>query len=93
MPADADTDNIYMVTVKASAGTDMATTHDVTITVTDVEEMAPEMSLLERYDANGNDQIDKSEALMAIEDYIFDGILTKDQALRGHNPLPLRIRD
>ena len=38
MPADNNTDNIYMVTVKASAGTDMAT-HEVTVTVTDVDEV------------------------------------------------------
>ena len=38
MPADADTDNIYMVTVKAAAGGEMDT-HAVTITVTNVDEM------------------------------------------------------
>ena len=37
MPADANSDNIYMVTVKASAGTDMDT-HEVTVTVTNVDE-------------------------------------------------------
>ena len=36
-PADADTDNTYMVTVKASADGEMATL-DVTVTVTDVED-------------------------------------------------------
>ena len=35
MPADADTDNVYMVTVKATSGSEMAT-QNVTITVTDV---------------------------------------------------------
>ena len=39
-PADANTDNTYMVTVKADDGTYMDT-HDVAVTVTDVEEMAP----------------------------------------------------
>ena len=38
MPADANTDNTYMVTVKADDGTSMDT-HDVTVTVTNVEEM------------------------------------------------------
>ena len=38
MPADADTDNVYMVTVKASDGTDMAT-NVVTVTVTNVDEV------------------------------------------------------
>ena len=37
-PMDEDTDNTYMVTVKASYGTDMAT-RDVTVTVTDVDEL------------------------------------------------------
>ena len=36
-PADADTDNVYMVTVKANDGT-YSDTHDVTITVTNVDE-------------------------------------------------------
>ena len=35
MPADANNDNVYMVTVKAASGTEMAT-RDVSITVTDV---------------------------------------------------------
>ena len=37
MPADADTDNIYMVTVKADDGT-YSDTQDVAVTVTNVEE-------------------------------------------------------
>ena len=36
-PADADTDNTYMVTVKADDGTYMDT-HDVMVTVTNVDE-------------------------------------------------------
>ena len=38
IPVDNNTDNIYMVTVKASAGTAMDT-HVVTVTVTDVDEV------------------------------------------------------
>ena len=37
-PADANTDNAYMVTLKASDGTH-TDTHDVTVTVTDVDEL------------------------------------------------------
>ena len=37
-PADANTDNVYMVTVKANDGTSLDT-HDVTVTVTNVDEM------------------------------------------------------
>ena len=40
MPMDEGMDNTYMVTVKASYGTDMAT-RDVTVTVTDVDELGP----------------------------------------------------
>ena len=39
-PADADTDNVYMVTVVASDGT-YSDTHDVTVTVTNVDEAPP----------------------------------------------------
>ena len=82
MAADANTDNIYMITVNASDGTYMATPHQVTIMVTDVSEMVPEMSLLDRYDTDGNDQIDKSEVLTAISDYFNQvGGLTKPEVL------------
>ena len=40
MSADADADNIYMVTVEASDGTNMAS-HEVTVTVTDEDDMVP----------------------------------------------------
>ena len=80
MPADDNGDNTYMVTVKASDGTDMDT-YEVTVTVTDEDEEGQADDLLETYDTNDNNRIDKSEALTAIEDYIFGGILTKEQAL------------
>ena len=67
-PTDADTDNVYEVTVEVSDGTntDMA---DVTITVT-VAEDAPQ-TLLERYDADDSGSIEKSEVIHAINDYLF----------------------
>ena len=80
MPADANGDNTYMVTVKASDGTDMDT-YEVTVTVTNEDEEGQADDLLETYDTNDNNRIDKREALTAIEDYIFGGILTKEQAL------------
>ena len=70
MPDDANGDNTYMVTVKASYGTDMDT-HEVTVTVTDEDEEGQADDLLETYDTNDNNRIDKSEALTAIEDYLF----------------------
>ena len=43
MSADADNNNIYMITVNASAGTNMAS-HEVTVTVTDVDEALTSIS-------------------------------------------------
>ena len=68
MPADAD--NMYSVTIQATDETMNIGTKEVTVTVTDVEEMAPEMSLLETYDTNDNDQIDPLELREAIIHYI-----------------------
>ena len=68
--ADDDTDNVYKVTVKASDGTNRDTL-SVTITVTDVDEATtPADPLLDRYDANDNDEIERSEVFAAINDYL-----------------------
>ena len=64
MPADAGTDNTYMVTVTANDAT-----YDVAIMVTDVDDMVP-LTLLDRYDTDGNDQIDRAELREAIIHYI-----------------------
>ena len=77
MPADVDENNTYMVTVKAADGADIDT-HEVIITVTDVDEMAPEMSLLDRYDTNDNDEIDVDELREAITHYILGDIDVDD---------------
>ena len=53
-PADADTDNVYMVTVVASDGT-YFDTHDVTVTVTNVDEEEP-ADPVGRYDKNNKRQ-------------------------------------
>ena len=69
-PADADPDNVYKVTVKASDGTNEDTL-DVTVTVTDVDEdVAPADPLKDKYDANDNDAIERSEVFAAINDYL-----------------------
>ena len=76
-PADADTDNAYMVTVKAEAGGETDSI-DVTITVTDVDdEVVPEMTPLERYDDNDSGRIDKEELVEAIIDYNVNETLEK----------------
>ena len=50
------------------------------VTVSNVQ-VSAQGSLFERYDVNGNMEIDKEEALTAIEDYLFHGIITKDEML------------
>ncbi len=72
-PADADQDNVYEVTVKASDGTNEDTL-DVTVTVADVDEdVAPADPLKDKYDANDNDEIERSEVFAAINDYLDGG--------------------
>ena len=82
MPADANTDNVYMVTVEADDGTYMDTL-DVTVTVSDVDEMTPgDGSLLDRYDTNNNNKIDRAEVGEAIVDYLYgvgDERITRSQ--------------
>ena len=68
-PADADQDNVYEVTVKASDGTNEDTS-DVTITV---EELAPADPLVDKYDVNENGEIERPEVFAAINDYLDGG--------------------
>ena len=69
-PADANMDNTYMVTIMADDGTYM-NTRDVTVRVTDVDEMVTGDDLVDRYDADNSGMIEKSEVLKAINDYLF----------------------
>ena len=84
-PTDADMDNTYMVTVKAEAGGEMAM-QPVTVTVTNVDETTePEPdTLMERYDTNEDGEIQKSEVITAINDYLFGevGIISKADVIR-----------
>ena len=78
--ADDDIDNIYEVTVKASDGTNEDTSA-VTVTVTDVDETPDVFDPLAEYDANNDGEIDKSEVITAINDYLFgmgDDAISKD---------------
>ena len=70
IPADADTDNAYEVTVTASDGnTAVDATIAVTITVTDV---TTGLAIADTYDANEDGMIDGTEVLNAVEDYFND---------------------
>ena len=60
--------NDYMVIVTATDSQGAMDTIDVTIMVTDVDEGDP---LVNRYDANDNGEIEKSEVIKAINDYLF----------------------
>ena len=65
---DADTDNIYMVTVKANDGTNDAE-RDVTIRVTDVDEEVTGDALLDEYDPNGDGTIERADMRRAVGDF------------------------
>ena len=89
--ADADTNNVYEVTLKATEGTN-TDTHEVTVTVTDVDdtEQPPTQptTLLDRYDADDSGDIDQPEVIEAINDYLFGtgtDAITKDQAIEVIN--------
>ena len=78
---DYETKTTYMVTLKVDDGT-YTDTHDVTIRVTDVDEMVvvPVDSLLDTYDKNNNDQIDENELIEAITHYI-SGDIDEDDVI------------
>ena len=78
-PTDDGTDNTYLVTVKASDGTNMAS-HEVTVTVTNVDDTTVGEDLLDRYDADDSGHIDLGEAVDAVLDYQ-DGNLSLSDAV------------
>ena len=79
-PGSADGDNVYSVTLTATAGAN-SDTHDVTVTVTDVDDTGTGSgTLLQRYDADGNNDISDSELQTAILDWS-GGTLTDNEML------------
>ena len=80
-PADADSDNVYMVTLRVSDGTNMGT-RDVTVTVTDL--VNEPMDLMSRYDDNDNAKIDRDEVLDGIEDFFtvpIGSVISREEVL------------
>ena len=82
---DYETKATYSVTVTASDSGGLSDSIDVAITVTDVDEAGTGDPLADRYDANDNGMIEKSEVLKAINDYLFgegDEAISKPEVLR-----------
>ena len=68
-PADADMDNMYMVTVNASDGTNMDELN-VMVTVTDVmDDTGVDDPLLAEYDPDGDGRIEKVDMRRAVADF------------------------
>ena len=80
---DFETKASYSVTVTATDAGGLSDSIDVTIMVTDVEE-----GLLARYDADNSGEIEKEEAIAAINDYLFgegDDAISKADAIEVIN--------
>ena len=79
---DYETKATYSVTVTASDSGGLSDSIDVTITVTDVDEMQPAVfDPLAKYDANNSGELEKDEVIQAIEDYLFDDAISKDDVI------------
>ena len=80
-PTDANTDNVYMVTVMANNGNGGAE-RDVYVTVTndpsDDATTPDTFDALAEYDGDNDGSINKDEVFTAIDDY-FDTLITKEQ--------------
>ena len=69
--------NVYEVIVTATDSSGASTTVAVTIAVTNVGLRSP---LGDAYDADGNEAIDRDEAIAALADY-FSGVMTREEAI------------
>ena len=69
--------NVYTVDVTATDSSGASTTIAVTITVTNVGLGSP---LGDAYDADGDEAIDRDEAIAALADY-FSGVMTREEAI------------
>ena len=75
-PADADTDNVYQVTLQAADLKGMTGILHLVVSITDAENDG----IWTKYDSNNNGLIERGEAVNAAFDY-FKGLITKQQAL------------
>ena len=69
--------NVYEVTVTATDSSGASATVTVTIAVTNVDAGSP---VGDAYDADGNEAIDRDEAIAAVADY-FSGVITREETL------------
>ena len=67
---DYETKDSYTVTVTATDEAGLSDSIDVTITVTDVDEMVTGDDLVDRYDADSDGEIDRAEVGQAVRDFI-----------------------
>ena len=79
-PADANRDNVYMVTITATDSEGNSDDIDVTVRVTDVDESQPTQptDVVDQYDTDNSGRIDKDELSDGIFDYEIEGTITKD---------------
>ena len=68
-PADADGNNVYMVTVEARDSEGNTASRNVIVTVTDVEEAVTGDALLDEYDPNGDGTIERADMRRAVGDF------------------------
>ena len=82
---DYETKGSYTVDVTATDDAGARDTVTVTITVTNVDEEAGPMTLLELYDTDDSGAIDRDEVIGAINAYLFDDAITRDQVIKVIN--------
>ena len=90
-PTDANTDNVYMVTVMANngnGGAELAVTVNVTDDTSDNETTTPTPGAFDpwSYDADDSGTIEKPEMINAINDYLFGtGTIEKSEMIQVIN--------
>ena len=77
-PVDSDADNVYRLVVQAMDISDNTGRLDVEVSVLNVEDE----DVVSRYDSDGDELLDRSEALVAVFDY-FANLITKEEAIEA----------
>ena len=77
-PVDSDADNVYRLVVQAMDASGNTGRLDLEVSVLSVEDE----DVVSRYDSNGDELLDRSEALVAVFDY-FANLITKEEAIEA----------